>query len=199
MRKRVNPQLIIAIGVLLTSFGALFVSIRQASIMNKQTEILLQQTKSGAWPYLHISLYRGFNMQGEINTYQINVVNKGTGPAIIEGVRVLYDGKTARNWEDFYSLIQVPDSIVRAHTNSLIYNQVISANEQALLIDLSQNKPLMDWVFMHGDKFTIEICYKSVFDEYWKSERKGIKTNLEVANHEKIKGCGIESDELFME
>ena len=56
MKKKIDPQLLIAIGVLIASFSALFVSIRQASIMNEQTNILLKQTKSNSWPYLNINL-----------------------------------------------------------------------------------------------------------------------------------------------
>ncbi len=39
--KKIDPNLLIALGVLIASFSALFVYMKQASIMSKQTEILL--------------------------------------------------------------------------------------------------------------------------------------------------------------
>ena len=55
-KRKIDPQLLIAIGVMLISLSALVVSIRQSSIMNKQTEVLLQQTKSSAWPHLEVEM-----------------------------------------------------------------------------------------------------------------------------------------------
>ena len=44
MSKKIDANLIVAIGVLIASFGALFVYMRQASIMTEQTKILLGDT-----------------------------------------------------------------------------------------------------------------------------------------------------------
>ncbi|WP_159099221.1 hypothetical protein [Aquimarina spinulae] len=45
MKKKFDSQMLLAIAVLIISGAALIVSMRQASIMNKQTDILLEQIK----------------------------------------------------------------------------------------------------------------------------------------------------------
>lgn len=109
--------MILAIGVLIASFAA-FVSMRQASIMNEQTAILLQQTKANVWPYLYLNLDRGYD-QGGISNYRITITNKGTGPAIIERVKVSYAGEAVENWNSLYEKAAVPDSVFRGHSNML--------------------------------------------------------------------------------
>lgn len=190
-------QTVIATAVVVISFCALFVSVRQAGIMNKQTEILIQQTKASSWPRLELELDRAF--QESIVQYKIILDNKGTGPAIIEGVRVTYDGMSVTDWEKVYNLMGLPDTITQVHNNSNISNKVLSANDSLLILDLSINPPLMQWVFAHGDKLTFEICYKSVFDDYWIVRRKGFQSNLELSTYEKVEGCSFKAQEQFRE
>lgn len=102
MNRKIDPQLILSLGVLLISFAAVYVSMRQANIMNRQTEILLEQTKASAWPSLSLSLRRGF-VESKIDEYRISVTNKGTGPAIIKGVKVAYNGQSVKKWGNFIS------------------------------------------------------------------------------------------------
>jgi len=45
-----NPQLVVAVAVVIISLCALFVSFMQARIMNKQYEIMQEQTKAAVWP-----------------------------------------------------------------------------------------------------------------------------------------------------
>jgi protein-disulfide isomerase-like protein with CxxC motif len=74
--KRIDPNLAIAIGVLIASFSALFVYIKQASIMSEQTRILLEQTKVSSFPHLIISMDQSYNKNGIIGL-GIHVTNKG--------------------------------------------------------------------------------------------------------------------------
>ena len=177
-KRKLDINLIIAFGVLLASVGALIVSSRQASIMNKQTQILLEQSKSSAWPSLSLQMGRTMN-ENELTNYSIIVTNNGTGPAIVEQVILTYDDKPVANWKEFYSTLKVSDSIPLVHTNSLLFNRVIRANEQFNLISWPQKKELRNYIHNKADKLKIEIYYKSVYNDYWKTERLGFKSNLE--------------------
>ncbi len=187
-KKRLDPNLIIAIGVLLASLGALVVSTRQASIMNRQTQILLNQSKSSAWPSLSIELYRGFG-EGLIQEYRITVSNRGTGPAIIERVIISYDGQSVPHWDAFMQLIELPDSISGSRDSGSLFHRVIRPNEDVPVIDLSFNPGLMQYFYKNGEKITFQICYKSVYDEYWLVQRNGFQTNLEAINKEIVDKC----------
>lgn len=203
MRKKVDGSLLISIGVLIISCSALFISFRQSKAMDAQTEILIQQTKSSAWPYLSINLTRIFENQG-ISNYTLSIRNEGTGPAIIEGAKISYQGQAAKNWEDLFRVMQLPDTIPLRIINSGIHNEVISNNESTesiTLLSLSFNKSpkLMSWFYQRAADITVEICYRSVFNDYWHITRKGIKTNLEIIEYKKVNQCKIPIEEQFLE
>ena len=203
MSRKFDSQTLMAIGVLAVSFVALFVSVRQTSIMSEQTRLLVEQNKASAWPHLEIGLNKSFlgnDEDGfEITQFEIKVENKGTGPAIVEAVRVLFDGQPATTWGEFYGLIPVPDSISSGHSNSTISNTVIATNEQVQLLNLSNNKALMQYLYEHADKFSLEICYKSVYDDYWQVTRNGFRENREQPRSIRVSGCSVNARELFTE
>lgn len=184
-KRKIDPQLLIAIGLMVISAGALSVSFRQAWLMGKQTEILLEQTRSGAWPYLDLQLYKGTSQQG-IEKYKIIVENKGLGPAVIEGVKIYYDETPARDWSDFMKKAGVADSLASTMSFENISNSVISEKEEVVVFDISMNPPVMDWLFERADRIEIEICYKSIFGDHWVARRKGFKTDVEERVNTKV-------------
>jgi|GEM_PF-1350509 hypothetical protein len=198
-RRALNYQDAISLGVFLLGFLALFVSIRQASIMNRQTEVLIQQGKAGAWPILEIGLYRGFDSTGHIIQYGITVANKGVGPAIVNGVQVAFDDKPAQHWSALMQQAGAPDSIPISYSNSLISNRVISAGEEVLLLDLSDNPRLMRWFFRQANALQVSICYRSLFDDQWVATRKGFKENLERPVFRQVQACPFVEGEQFLE
>ncbi|MEM7381168.1 MAG: hypothetical protein AAF361_08205, partial [Bacteroidota bacterium] len=117
--RRIDPNLVIAVGVLLASFAALFVYVRQANIMSEQTRILMEQTKANAWPHLSLELYRGYSSDG-MSSFKITVSNKGTGPAILEQTQVAFDGTEAESWQEFFEIINIPDSLPVVYSSSNI-------------------------------------------------------------------------------
>ncbi|MDT0540690.1 hypothetical protein [Croceitalea sp. P059] len=195
---KIDANLAIAIGVLIASFGALFVSMKQASIMNEQTKILIEQSKSNAWPSLSIGMMRNIQTDG-LKKFNFQIVNRGTGPAVIEQTIITYDGNAFNNWNDFYKLIKVPDSISIGHGNDILFNRIISPNENFNLVDWSNNKDLMQYIYERADKITIEICYRSVYDDYWKVKRTGLKNNLEKNLIEKTSFCDQSNQIYFQE
>ncbi|TPN86118.1 hypothetical protein [Aquimarina algicola] len=165
-KKKIDPNLLIAIGVLIASFSALFVYIKQANIMSKQTDILLEQTKANAWPRLDVGIDRGYD-NDTLYSLNIQMNNKGIGPAIIEAVRVTYKNEPAKDWWDLFVKTKLPDSIDNGIANVDVYNSVVSANENFYWLELKENPYLASWVFDKRKDIKIEVCYKSVFDDYW--------------------------------
>lgn len=203
MKRKIDPQLLLSIGVLLISMAAVYVSIRQADIMNKQTEILIEQTKANAWPSLELGLQRSFSLNENnvyiIDAYRIGLVNKGTGPAIIKGVKVTVDGQPAKNWGQVYKLMKIPSNIESTHSNSNVSHQILSAGEIKSILNLALNPPLMEWFYQNGDKVSIEICYQSVFKDSYLVKRMGFKSNIERVFIEETNGCDFEEEELFVQ
>lgn len=198
-KRETNYATLISFGVFLLGFCALFVSIRQASIMNRQTEILIQQAKASAWPILEIGLSRGFDSLGNITNYLLGVSNKGNGPAIIEAVKLSYKGRSAQKWGDLIELTGIPDSISITYTNDIISNRVLAPGGELLMLDLSFNPLLMRWVFSHADKLEIAICYRSIFDEHWTVTRRGIQSNIEKTVLKSVEFCPFDPADSFLE
>ena len=195
-KKEIDPNLLIAIGVLIASFSALFVYMRQASIMSEQTEILLQQTKANSWPYLDLSYSYNSSDENDSNKkYSLSVVNKGTGPAIIQNISITYDGKLAKNWKEFHALLNVPDSILKiGYIKSSISNKVISPNESIKFVNWSGNKELINIVRKNSGKITVSICYKSVFNEFWNLERTGFDGVTKKVTYSEPEVCSSNKD-----
>ncbi|WP_152538647.1 hypothetical protein [Aquimarina macrocephali] len=194
MKKKIDPNLIIAIGVLIASFSALFVYMKQASIMSDQTEILLEQTKANAWPRLSIETDLNW-IDKKLESLKIKIHNKGTGPALVEGVRVTYDSVYIRSWADLFDKVNVPDSISTSISNKTIYNTVLSANENYYWLRLIHDPNLARWLYNHREKITIEICYRSVFKDYWllTVDKNGYNTTKKLDTPE----SPLPSDEMF--
>ncbi len=199
-KKEIDPNLMIAIGVLISSFAALFVYIRQTSIMNEQTKILLEQTKANAWPHLSIELHRGYSRSG-LHTYKYVIDNKGTGPAIIEKVVISVDGKAVKNWQEFYTTIQIPDTINVSHSNENIHQRVLSSNQNLTLIDWSNtnNEALIKYIYSQADKIKVQICYKSIHGDIWNIERHGFLTDLEATKRAKVEFCDLGEEVEFLQ
>ena len=197
-KRKIDINLIIAIGVLLASIGALIISTRQANIMNEQTKILLEQTKSGLWPSLSIGMSRDGGKRG-LKTYFYSISNRGTGPAIVEQTYISVDDKYISNWSELYDVINVPDTIFRSHGNNILFNRVIKPNEDFKLIDWSNNPDLMNFIYNESHRIYVKICYKSVYGDYWEINRKGFKNNLEQSTTEQLKECTSLNKSLFIE
>ncbi|MDY8135021.1 hypothetical protein [Aquimarina sp. 2201CG5-10] len=173
-KKSIDPNLLIAVGVLIASFSALFVYMRQASIMSEQTEILLKQTKANSWPHLDLSFSYNNPKEIEYKRFSLSVVNKGIGPAIIQNVTISYNDMNIKNWNELYTELKIPDSVLQSgHAYSSVSNKVVSPNESIQFVDWSGNKELMRILRKNAGKIKVSICYKSVFDEFWKVERTG--------------------------
>ncbi len=197
-KRKIDISLIVAIGVLLASIGALIVSTRQANIMNEQTKILLEQTKSNLWPSLSIGMERNVQNDG-LKGYAYYIHNRGTGPAIIEQTFISVDDKFISKWSELYEIINVPDTINRGHGNNLLLNRVIKPNEDFKLIDWTYNPNLMNFVYNESHRIHIIICYKSVYDDYWKINRNGFKNNFEPNISIKLEECNNFDKPIFIE
>ncbi|MCT4639070.1 MAG: hypothetical protein N4A72_15310 [Bacteroidales bacterium] len=195
-KKRLDTQIVIAFGVMLVSFSTLFVTMYQASIMNKQNDVILKQTKANAWPCLIVEKTElGDKLSPDITKYLFSISNKGTGPAIIRGVRVKYKDTVVKSWREMFAVMQIPDSIPLWRTYSLISRSVISANESLTMIDISDNPKLAKYMINNGKDINVEIIYKSVFDELWMVERT--LGNNASTYPVKVSKCTIPENEMF--
>jgi len=195
-RIKLDPNTIIAISVMIISLGALFVSHKQAAIMNKQTDLLLDQNRSASWPYLDVG--DALMISDQTNQYRIYVSNKGNGPAIIEGVRIMYKNRVIRDWGGFLDEIKLENKRGSSSSYSNISNTVISSGEEINIFTVSQLKSVSEFTDLVKN-LTIEIYYKSVFDEYWYAKNIGFRNAPGAKTVKRIDKVELNEEETFLQ
>ena len=183
-RWTIDQSLLATVSLSIISLCALIVSIYQTRVLSSQQEVMAGQqrimaeqqrimtesAKAQLWPNVEISRYRA-NKQDSIYQLGFTVANTGTGPAIIEGITIKYQGKYAKSWKSLFKLINLPDTISSTVDNQLLSGRVVQAGEQTTFLDVSSYPPLMNYLarilFQEENPPEITVCYKSVFNDYW--------------------------------
>lgn len=205
LKKSRDPQIIIAIALGIISVCAVVVSLFQANVMQKQAELMREQSeamrnqaKAGVWPYLQIGVNRGFKQNQQLSAFKIYVSNQGSGPAIVEGVRLNYKGKTFKNWSSFMDTIDPENQGEHGVSKGQINQKVIRPGEVIEVLNLSHNLPLANLFFSHADELSLVIVYRSVFEDYWLANRDGFGGADYELDHESITENPIKKEEQFL-
>lgn len=119
-----------------------------------------QQVSAQVWPYLQMGKS---NADGH---YQLEAINKGVGPAIVQSVQVLADGKPIPNWKALEQLFgfRASGGIVTSTLNKVVIAPGEQLNWIAFQNAADVDAFLADWV-----RFGVEarICYSSTLGENW--------------------------------
>lgn len=174
---KINTDRVVSLSAMLIGLGSLFIIVYQ-------TQILREQQRASALPYLMIAM----TANGE-QTY-IAVRNSGVGPALIEDVVIHYQGREIKQDPyDFYLDVRPESPSEGLSVDKLIPGRLISAGEWVLALGSEGDAaPAMvaellslfelgevpkSWydavgVPVHGpDKAVVEVVYKSVYGERW--------------------------------
>ena len=157
-RRRLQPDMIVAIAAVVVGVCALGVSLFQASIMQQQQAELSQQRRAEVWPYLQFG-------KGHANdVFRFGIANEGIGPARIRTISMTYDGEPVRVW--FELLKAVHGSAQYSYIQSHIGGRVIRAGDaiEALIVEGELGDSLQAKV---GGRLIAKMCYCSVYDDCW--------------------------------
>lgn len=100
MRKKLNADLVIALAAMLTAVVAVIVAVVQTNIMRQEAENEREHVRLSVMPSIGLYYSNGHEEDGA-PFIQINIVNEGLGPAIIEDFSILYKGdkmQHQRHW-----------------------------------------------------------------------------------------------------
>lgn len=183
--------------MLIASFGALFVYMRQASIMTEQTKILLEQTKANTWPHLSFGLNRTFD-ERRLSEFKISISNKGVGPAIVNYTELSYKDKPVKTWKVYFESIDLEKGTAVTYTNQSMFEQVIAANDHVEFMQFNDSS-LIKMVYPSFEHLSIEVCYNSLHGDNWILKRKGFQTGLESSTREKVNSCKKDSLVRFLQ
>jgi hypothetical protein len=163
MRKRLRPDLIVALLAVVIGVCTMFVYIYQARIMSRQMHATV-------WPYMEAN----FSYSTDENpSLAIVISNKGVGPALVKTAYVIVDD---RRYSDskakldslILNLTGMTD-VLDSYTN--LTTRVISPGEEIKFIEVTDTlKALALIKALSGHRVRTEICYCSVFEDCWKVE-----------------------------
>ncbi|MEM7571383.1 MAG: hypothetical protein AAF433_00730 [Bacteroidota bacterium] len=191
-----DPQVITAIALTIISVCALLVSLQQTKILAEQQRVTTEAAKAQLWPHLEVDISTGFDDEGII-ILRLSVTNSGTGPAIVDRVRLSFRDSVYSDWWDFLRDIPMEDEVSYGITNAGISGRVIQAGESYNALVLDDNIPLMRGLYRYlvrsGEHPKIDVCYHSVFDDHWllKVDLLGERST------EKVDACMIPPEEQF--
>lgn len=149
--RKITPEMIMAVSALLVSLVTAAATIHSAYTSRSYA-------RASLWPSLGAGV--SFNETG----FRVLLMNRGTGPAIIQSMRVQYNGKPLQSWQQLLDQFDV-----KFHGNwgsSFASRVTLPANQMLEALSV-KDKTLARQMYDASDKLKIEVCYCSVYDECW--------------------------------
>ena len=149
-----------------SALAALSISALALAVGAYQTRLMQTQARASVWPYIKIGY--AYSDRGDNQGFDIHVDNDGVGPALIKSVQVSLDGEPLPNWNDAFRQIMTHGTAF-AHLQGL-GGAVIPPNTNrettihAIRIDDAEQAAKF---YAARDRFKIEICYCSIYDDCW--------------------------------
>ncbi len=153
---------LISMAALALSMLALFVSVLEVSAMRDEQRIQV-------WPYVEVSTR--YNADG----YAIIATNKGIGPARIRTADAIFDGEPVTSLDDLIlSTLGEDDAFsYDLYRSNNPARSVMSADESAQLFAVPWEDRTRRLAEIWHDRFSVTLCYCSVYDECWESKLNG--------------------------
>lgn len=173
----------------LTSLLALAVSIFALAIGAWQTRLMQSQARASVWP--HLSIGYTYNSRVDENGFVWNIDNNGVGPAKIENVVVRFDKKPMKNWHEVLAALGFPGEI-RTSTTSFSGDVIPpSLNRETAIAAIRVHQADAASAFKAAaDRFAIDVCYCSVYDDCWIAHWPGSKVDA-------AERCEVAKDDAF--
>ena len=143
------------------SVSAIMIGLMTLVVYFIQTRLIIDQQHAGVWPCIELS---GTNdMRGTKNKelFNINVINKGIGPAIIKKVEIKFRKKIYNDFGDVFTIATGS----RNYINSSLEGRTMASNEtiNPIQIPLSMEGHKFAPLFYNHDSTQIKIYYQSVY------------------------------------
>ncbi|WP_029903437.1 hypothetical protein [Prevotella sp. 10(H)] len=192
---------LLTIMALAVSLFTLIMYIQQTALLTRQTDILIEQNKASTWPHLYIGRGVGFQSEGQPTEFDINITNQGNGPAIIEKVVMRLDGVEIESWSDLRKQMQIPEHIKSSPEIEPLRNKVIMPGQMIVIISWLQSPDILQYMYPKFLNLEMEICYRSVLNEYWTVKRKSFHESKEFDDDiiTYKDGCELNAKKYFKE
>lgn len=173
----------------IATIGAVILSIIAISISVLEVSTMRTQQRAAVWPYLQI------NTTYSADGFKVLLENKGVGPALIQDMSILIDGKPLPT-SNFDNIVE--ELVGREDAFSYDVYQVFNPNKSVVspqekirlfsvpLRNVGTNKgdfvPGIRFAEQAGKRLNMNICYCSIHKDCW-------ITDIKTAGVEDIKSC----------
>jgi len=168
--------MIVAFSAVMISFVALGVGIYEAHLERSFHS-------ASVWP--RVEVFRSYNSK----RFSYVVINSGIGPAIVKSAKVSLNDRYFSNWKEAVTATTQASPAEVFVGNSHISNRVISPDKELDILTIS-DKALAK-LLAQSDNLAIELCYCSVFDECWVTDRNN--------KPRPIGNCAVEETQMFQQ
>ena len=185
-------DLTLAGSAIFISIVSVIISLHHGRTMEKLVATNEKQVKASTLPILRFS---SGNMQDNQRIIHFDLRNGGTGPAIVDWLRLKWDGKPAQGPRDLLDRCCISPS---SHPNTSLYvdmasGQTLPAGHVQTVFAVSMAKVPPDlWERLNNDaRFKVqgEACYCSVLEECWTTDftspPKDVKSCAAVPENER--------------
>lgn len=144
------------------TLAAIFVSLCALAVSVYQSYIFKNQQYATVWPYLEP------RVEYTNNKFELFIQNKGTGPAILQNMKINLDGKDYVDYQLLLKdLLHVTDDAFKSMSISFNSKQVLSAGERVEVFT-AEVKDSINIVSDFPQRTVLTICYCSIFGDCWK-------------------------------
>lgn len=157
-----EPQTFIALAALVVSVSAVVVGLYETSLQR-------HHDRAEVWPHTEIEVFT------KSTGATLVLSNTGIGPAIIHSVIVTVDGQPRKSWKDVFLALNGVEPV--PFSNYSAVQHALRPGDQLPLFDIPPADQPKDFWKSIG-RVGIQVCYASVFDEYWVAESKGLGTGI---------------------
>ena len=171
--KKISTDHILSISALITAAVAVWIAVVEQQSNREYQRLSVE-------PYLELS-------NTNIDGYKRLLTNTGLGPARIETVDVIIDGKEVANWREAINIL-IDKPKVKFTTSGLWHGRQIQAGDKATLVHLKDLKPANE-LHQNISKMKMKICYCSMYKDCW------IKVNSSIP--QAIEECPVDSHKYF--
>ena len=163
---------------IIVSVSAMLVSLATFGIYLYQTKIIHEQARASVYPHLLVTRSSTIGKDGEFSFYVRNV---GTGPAFLKSMQIKYKGKIYKEFNNKGEIYRITPltflmSILPTEDFPNLGSGagipvVIPAGETERFLnsnDPKKDSKLLTEIF---DEAEINVCYSSVYKDYWTVEK----------------------------
>ncbi len=162
---------------MLVSIISLFVAISHGRVMEKLVEENHRQVQASTWPFIALDLrttYKGIAGVDAPSSIVATVSNHGNGPARLQTMEVLLDGKPMASLGKLLRGCCMSPEVKQARFNASsgqVDGSVLAQRESINFLSLQPANPaaatLAKALVAAAPRLEIRSCYCSVFDECW--------------------------------